>query len=459
MLSCQREGIIRIVKALLQWIKSNRVMLVNSGSLVGTMAVSSVLGFIYWWVAARHFPPEAVGIASAAVSSMMLLGTICMSGLGTLLITELPRQPGKETTLISTALVVGGGVGAGIGILFAVVAPYASAQFNPLRASVADIVIFATGVSLAAMSSVLDQALIGILRGNLQFWRNTFFAVAKLILLFVFGLYLSQKTGMTIYTAWAIGMALSLAASLGFALQKKGWPGRAWLPQWRLMRKLGPAALQHHFLNLMVGAPTQVLPVLVAALLSAKMNAWFYVSWMIANFVFFVPLALTVVLHAMNSAQQSSLRHRARVTLGVAFVTSLVAVCLLELASKQVLGLLGSSYAEHATWCLRVLVLFAFPSIIKSHYLSFCRIQDRLGNAMRAILAGGVLELVGAALGARLGGLSGLGLGLVLAATVEALFMSRTVYKTVRPAEGPWKKADQESDRETTEQTMASRIG
>jgi len=74
-------------------------------------------------------------------------------------------------------------------------------------------------------------------------------------------------------------------------------------------------------------------------------------------------------------------------------------------------------------------------------------------------LAGGVLELVGAALGARLGGLSGLGLGLVLAATVEALFMSRTVYKTVRSAEGPWKKADQESDRETTEQTMASRIG
>jgi len=225
------------------------------------------------------------------------------------------------------------------------------------------------------------------------------------------------------------------------------------------MRKLGPAALQHHFLNLMVGAPTQVLPVLVAALLSAKMNAWFYVSWMIANFVFFVPLALTTVLHAMNSAQQSSLRHRARVTLGVAFVTSLVAVCLLELAAKQVLGLLGSSYAEHATWCLRVLLLTAFPSIIKSHYLSFCRIQDRLGNAMRAILAGGVLELVGAALGARLGGLSGLGLGLVLAATVEALFMSRTVYTTVRPADGPWKKADQESHRETTEQTMASRIG
>ena len=155
------------------------------------------------------------------------------------------------------------------------------------------------------------------------------------------------------------------------------------------------------------------MPVLVTVMLSAKVNAWFYVSWMIANFVIVVPGALTTVLHAMNSAQQSSLRHRARVTLGVAFVTSLVAVCLLELTVKQVLGLLGSSYAEQASWCLRILLLGAFPSIIKSHYISFCRIQDRVASAMRGMFACMVLDLVGAALGAHLGGLLGLSLGLV----------------------------------------------
>jgi O-antigen/teichoic acid export membrane protein len=436
------------VKALLQWIKSNRVMLFNSGSLVGTTAVTSSLGFVFWWVAARMFPPEAVGIASAASSATTLLGNICMLGLGTLLITELPRQPGREGSLISTALVMVGGVGGGIGILFAVLAPYASAQFYPLKASAADIVVFAAGVSLTAIFLVLDQALIGILRGDLQFWRNAFFAVLRLILLFMIGLYLSQKAGMTIYTTWPTGIALSLAALLGFALRKRGGLERACLPQWGLVRKLGPAALQHHLLNLLVQVPPMVLPVLVAALVSAQMNAVFYVSWMMASFLVLVPIALTSVLQAMNSAQQSSLRYKARVTLGVSFVTSLVAVCLFELAAKQVLGLLGSSYAEQGASCLRILVLATFPSIIKSHYLSICRIQDRVASAMRGMLAGGVLELVGAAVGVRLGGILGGGLGLVVAATVEALFMIPRIYQTVRPADGAWEMADQESYRE-----------
>src|SRR5437879_2829277 len=114
---------------LYHWVKTNSIMLVNAGSLVGTTAVTSVLGFIYWWLAARDFPPQVIGVASASVSAMMLLGSICMLGLGTLLITELPRQPDQVVSLISTALIVVGGVGGCIGALFAVVALYVSADF------------------------------------------------------------------------------------------------------------------------------------------------------------------------------------------------------------------------------------------------------------------------------------------------------------------------------------------
>ena len=263
--------------------------------------MTSVLGFVYWWVAARQFPPEAVGIASATISTMALLGSLCMLGLGTLLITELPRQPDQEGSLISTALVVVGGVG-GAGMLFAIISLYVSVQSNPLKAGIADSLVFAVGVSLTAVTLVLDQALIGILRGNLP-------------------------------------------------------------PQ----------------------VPTLILPVLVTVLLSAEVNAWFYVSWMIANFLFVVTSSLTSVLHAMSSAQQSSLRHQTRVTLELAFGTSLLTNGVLQLATKQVLGVFGSSYAEQAAWCLRILVFAAFPLIIKIHYISFCRIHDRVTNAMLGI--------------------------------------------------------------------------
>src|SRR5216683_3661045 len=134
------------VRILLRWIKANSVLLVNAGSLVGTTAVTSVLGFAYWWLAARQFSPEALGLASAAISAMMLLGSLGIVGLGTLLIGELPRQQGKEVSLISATLIVVGAVGGCLGIVFAAVAPYLSNDFQVLRASIENVALFAVGV-------------------------------------------------------------------------------------------------------------------------------------------------------------------------------------------------------------------------------------------------------------------------------------------------------------------------
>ncbi len=415
-----------------QWLKKNSVMLINAGSLVGTTAVTSALGFVYWWLAAKRFLPEDVGIASASVSAMMLLGSLCVLGLGTLLITELPRQPGQETSLISTALVVVGSAGAVVGMLFALIAPFLSADFNPLRASLVTVMEFAAGVSLTSITLVLDQACIGLLRGGLQLWRNTVFAVAKLVVLIVVSMWAKHALGMTIYATWAAGNALSFIVFVLFVGAKRSRWQRSYRWRWSLLRKLGFAAIQHHLLNLALQAPTLILPLLVTALLSAKMNAWFYVSWMIASFVFVVPTALTTVLHATNAAQQSTLSHKARVTIGLSLLTSVVVNVLLQLDTRQVLSLFGGMYADQATASLRILALAAFPLIVKNHYISICRIQDRILRAMVGMVPGGAFELVAAIIGAHLGGLTGLSLGWIIANYIEAVCMFPAVYKVLR---------------------------
>ncbi len=421
----------KALQMLSSWIRANRVMLSNAASLIGTTGVTSVLGFAYWWLAARRFLPEEVGIGSASISVMALLGSFCVLGLGTLLITELPRQPGQEGSLISTALILVGVVGAGVGILFALIAPYLSTQFLPLRASIVDVIIFGLGVSQTAITIVLDQALIGLLRGNIQLWRNTLFAVGKLALLFAASVWIAHTTGMSIYATWTIGGLLSLFALALCLPFNKSWRSRSYLPRWSLLKKLGLSALQHHLLNLALQIPSLLMPVLLTALLSAKMNAWFYVSWMIVNVVFLIPNALTTVLHAMNSAQPSTLAQKARSTIGLAFLASLGANLVLLLGTEQVLGMFGSDYAANAAWSMRFLILAAFPLVIKVHYVSICRIQDRVTQAMVSMIPGGVLELVAAAIGAYIGGLSGLSLGWTLAICCEALFMLPTVIKAL----------------------------
>ncbi|HZR38841.1 MAG TPA: hypothetical protein VFB12_01905, partial [Ktedonobacteraceae bacterium] len=158
---------------------------------------------------------------------------------------------------------------------------------------------------------------------------------------------------------------------------------------------------------------------------------WFYVAWMLANFVFVVPGALTMVLHAVNAAQQATLKHRARATLSVAFVISALSIGVLLIGAKEVLGFFGSSYAAEATWALQILALGAFPLIIKNHYISICRIQDRITPALVAMTPGGLLELAGAAIGAHFAGLVGLSLGWVGAMGVESIFMLPTLYNVV----------------------------
>ena len=264
--------------------------------------------------------------------------------------------------------------------------------------------------------------------------------MVKLALIVAAGLWLSRATWLTIYTTWTAGNMLSLLSRIGYAQRKGRWPRDIYRPQWKLLWKLGPAALQHHALNLILRAPVLILPLLVTILLSVTMSAWFYVALMIANVVLSVSLALTTVLFAAKKAEPKELVQKTRLTLTVSLVITLLAALVIWLWTQQLLGFFGQSYAERAAWCLRLLGLAAFPLLLKNHYVVLCRIQDQMARAIFLVIAGLTLELGGAALGAHLGGLTGLSLGWVIALCIEATLMSHRVYRAIRPAEMQFSK-------------------
>jgi len=411
-----------------KWLGTYWVILANTGSLVGATVVTSGLGFLYWWLAARQFPPEAVGLGSAAISAMMFLGNVSVLGIGTLLIGELPRQPGKEGLLISTALLVVGMTGGGFGLLFAFIAPWMSVDLRVLAENAETISLFAFGVSLTSVTLVLDQAVVGLLRSDLQLWRNTIFAIVKLVALIIAGLWLTKKLGFTIYMTWLGGNIVSLAVLAAYAALKNGRTN-SFRPQWALLGKLGSTALGHHALNLTLQAPGLMMPIIVTAILSARMNAYFYTAWMIASFAAVAPGALTTVLYAVGASDPAALVSKIRLTLRLSVLAGILASIALLIAADLVLRLFKAAYAEQASLSLRILSLVVFPLIIKNHYVTIRRIHNQITNTALWMMAGGLLELTMAAIGASLGGLAGLSLAWVAALCIEALFMARTVYQ------------------------------
>jgi hypothetical protein len=238
---------------------------------------------------------------------------------------------------------------------------------------------------------------------------------------------------MTIYAAWTIGSLLSLAALAVYTIAKGYWPRNPFALEWGWLRKLGGMAFQHHTLNLVIRVPALLLPVLVTILLSATANAWFYVAFMMTNFLFSIPVALTTVLYAVNAAQSDELAHKARQTMTLSLVITLAGGGILFFGANQVLSFFGHRYAEQAAWSLRILVLGAFPLIIKNHFVAVYRVHDRISRVLLPITVGALLELAAADVGAHLDGLVGLSLGWILALFLEMALMTPIVLKVIWP--------------------------
>lgn len=405
-------------------------VLFNAASLVGSTVVTSGLGVVYWWLAARWFSADDVGLASALVSATLLLGTIGMFGVDTLLVGELQRHPAQKHNLIASALLVSVIAGAVCGLGFILIMPFVSPNLNMLAHGWANAGVFVFGVSLTAALLVVDLALIGLLRGDLQFWRNSVFAIVKLALLAAVIWTNNRGNVFVIYLTWQLGNVISLGV-FARALYGRRAAFRTIYFDWNFLQSLGMSALAHQSLNLMVNAPGQLLPLLVTSFLSARSNGTFYIAWMIASFLFMGAFAMSTALFASKNSKPYDFVRKLRLTMSLSFGLGSIGVGIIFVVSDWLLSLFGATYGKEASMCLRMLAVGLFPLIIKQHYLAIGRVKQQVGRTIPLTLLGGILEISGAIIGAQTGGLAGLCAGWVIGLTVECLCMLPAVYYTL----------------------------
>jgi O-antigen/teichoic acid export membrane protein len=287
-----------------------------------------------------------------------------------------------------------------------------------------------------AVSGVIDHALIGLLRGDVQFGRNTLFAVGKLLALVVVAGLPLENRALLLYATWLLGNLVSFVAIVPMSgIGRLPWS--AYRPQFDNFRRLGSSALQHHALNLSLQIPSSVLPVLVTVLLTATANAYFYVASILAGMVFVVPLALSTTLYAVSSHAPAALVSRTRLTLALSIGAGICANVLVAFMARPVLGLIGRAYVDEVEWVLRALLIAAFPIAIKMHFIALCQIKRRVGRAALVVSVAGVLEIAGAALGGRLGDLHGLAIGYVGVMCAEGLLLTPVVIRLLSTHRSP----------------------
>ena len=84
----------------------------NAYALMANTAGNSVLGLLYWVLAARTFPDAAVGRGNALISLMMLVSTFTQLNWSGALIRFLPRAGRSARQMLLTAYVMATGLAA-----------------------------------------------------------------------------------------------------------------------------------------------------------------------------------------------------------------------------------------------------------------------------------------------------------------------------------------------------------
>lgn len=403
--------------------RRNAVLFKNSAAVATGNLIAAALGFVYWWYAARSFPTAAVGLAAANISIMGLMGMLGEAGLGILLVGDTLLHRGREQGLIAAALLSALVASGACGLVYVAVAEPLLGSSLGLAATPATAALFVCGCALTGVALVLDQAFSGLLRSSLAMARNAAFSVTKLALLpamAAVGIGLgSDAQGLVL--AWVIGLAVSVGL-IGWA----GWRGGVVVPavpDFALLARLMRRVVDHHLLNLVTQAPGLILPLIVSLLISPAANAVFYPAWMVISVAAMVPTALTGVVYTVGMAEPETIRHRLGLSLAISAASALATGLFLLLFAQTFLAAFNPTYPALAGTSLNFLGFGLFGVVVKHHYITVVRLQNRMRQASLHFALVGVFELALAAGGIAVGGLTGLTLGWVLAQLVLGAVM------------------------------------
>jgi O-antigen/teichoic acid export membrane protein len=397
-----------------------RTALTASGLVTATL-ITSVTGFVFWWLAAHLFSQEAVGLAGAAVSAIILLSQVAELGLGTKLVDVLHRDD-RPLALASTALLATGMAGSALGLAFGLIAPQLFTELAPLSSDAIGLVLFVMGVALSAVGSVLDQILAAMSHDLRRLIRNSTFAIIRLGLLPLTAL-VFPNGGVGLYAAWVGALIASLVIVLAWPMATRP-QDRVRPLRWGQLGRMAGDSMSHHVLNLSRSSSVWLLPLIVTVVVSQEANASFYVAFLLTNFISLVGSSTTFTLYIVGARDPGQLWQQIRFTLFVSTSAAVLGTAGLWLLGRDLLGTFGQAYAVTAYPTVVILAASTLPLAVKDHWISLQRIRGNVRQGSIVGLATLALEVLASCVGALTGGVVGLSLARLFVLGAQALIMA-----------------------------------
>jgi O-antigen/teichoic acid export membrane protein len=353
-------------------------LLRNGHLLTLSSALTAIVGFGYWTVAAWKYDPATVGINSAAISMMIMVASIAQLNLWSAAVRFVPIAGRRTTQLVAGVYLLSGCVALLVGVcsvaLVRLVSP--GAKFLDGTLSCAMFVFAAIAYTIFVIQ---DGVLAALHRTLLVPLGNFVFGVLKVGLVVVLAATMPRRG---IFASWALSLGcIVLAISIflfGWAIprhQRRAADTLDTMPPVRQLVRF--VAFDYIGEICLVGSHT-VLPMLVFALLGAEQNAYFAMAWLIAYSAHLIGHNMGISLVVESAGDQSHLARQVRHILTHSSKLLVLVVLALIVSAPYLLGVFGNSYRD-ADNTLRLLALAALPNLLLTTAVSSARARRRMG--------------------------------------------------------------------------------
>lgn len=413
----------------------------NAYALTVSTALTSVVGFVFWLVAARWFPAAALGTGAALTSMISFLATVSTLGLGNGLVRFLASARATARRLIATCYAICAATAALAAAVFVLGQPVWARELGLLRSSPWAVAAFVAATAVWVLFVLQDQVLIGLRRAVWVPVLNGAHSVAKLALLPL----LPVLPLVALSAEWAILGATVLPAAVlvlvvvVVAGRRLARPGEVSEPDGFSVARLARFAAGDHISSLIALATFSLMIIVVIEGAGAEAGGYYFLAYMMANALYLVStnMGSALVAEAAQFPDRAvALGRQAALNAARLVVPMAVLACLL---APQVLTLVGRDYSAEGTPLLRLLVLSAIPEIIVAISLSMARVRRAIGLMIGINSAVAIGILGGSSLVLGRWGLTGVGVVWLGTLTVVALALLATgrtgLTEAARPAD------------------------
>ncbi len=341
--------------------------------LLGSSVIMTLFGFFFWTLNARLFSPDEVGIASTLISSAELIVLLSLLGLDVTVMRYVGNYK-NNSSLFNTSLSLSALISLLLGIVFIFVIGLIIPGLGRLKDHWL-LFLFPVFVVFSLLNRLLSVILISLRKTQIVFIMSVIFSVLKLVML----LLLISMGAFAILGSWMAAMVIVFFLSLTFV-------------EWKLKFQIDRNVIRDvfrfssfsYFSNFLSMAPEAILPLMITYMIDPSTTAYFYISWMIAAVLFFIPASISKVLLVEGSIDEKTLNDGIKKSIRFIFLLLIPAVITLVISSKYLLLLFGKEYSEQAFRLLQILALSSIPYSINSIYTSIKNVEHRI-NAVLAI--------------------------------------------------------------------------